>query len=149
MSFRVEMCHHHNYDEAVYHERAATTLITSKAEYKTCLTTNKTKLNCKRGYKLAFRKDKKETQDSINLIPFFELIHNAIPRGLMARIPGFHPGGPGSIPGVGEHLFRSFLLEYRKVWSVLMRSVIENCETYKRMGCSQQRMSQCYLSILV
>ena len=24
-----------------------------------------------------------------------------IPRGLMARIPGFHPGGPGSIPGVG------------------------------------------------
>ena len=27
------------------------------------------------------------------------------PRGLMARIPGFHPGGPGSIPGVGEILF--------------------------------------------
>ena len=24
-----------------------------------------------------------------------------IPRGLMARIPGSHPGGPGSIPGVG------------------------------------------------
>ena len=23
----------------------------------------------------------------------------------MARIPGFHPGGPGSIPGVGEKLF--------------------------------------------
>ena len=21
----------------------------------------------------------------------------------MARIPGFHPGGPGSIPGVGEY----------------------------------------------
>ena len=29
----------------------------------------------------------------------------SIPRGLMARIPGFHPGGPGSIPGVGEFLF--------------------------------------------
>ena len=28
-----------------------------------------------------------------------------IPRGLMARILGFHPRGPGSIPGVGEHLF--------------------------------------------
>ena len=28
-----------------------------------------------------------------------------IPRGLMARIPGFHPGGPGSIPGVGENIF--------------------------------------------
>jgi hypothetical protein len=24
-----------------------------------------------------------------------------IPRGLTARIPGFHPGGPGSTPGVG------------------------------------------------
>ena len=23
----------------------------------------------------------------------------------MARIPGFHPGGPGSIPGVGEKFF--------------------------------------------
>ena len=23
----------------------------------------------------------------------------------MARIPGFHPGGPGSIPGVGDHYF--------------------------------------------
>ena len=33
-----------------------------------------------------------------------------IPRGLMARIPGFHPGGPGSIPGVGV-IFFSFLLK--------------------------------------
>ena len=24
-----------------------------------------------------------------------------IPYGLVVRIPGFHPGGPGSIPGVG------------------------------------------------
>ena len=32
----------------------------------------------------------------------------AIPRGLMARIPGFHPGGPGSIPGVGEQLLFFF-----------------------------------------
>ena len=26
----------------------------------------------------------------------------SIPHGLMARIPGSHPGGPGSIPGVGN-----------------------------------------------
>ena len=26
-----------------------------------------------------------------------------IPHGLMVRIPGFHPGGPGSIPGVGSY----------------------------------------------
>ena len=24
-----------------------------------------------------------------------------IPFGLVVRIPGFHPGGPGSIPGMG------------------------------------------------
>ena len=30
---------------------------------------------------------------------------SSIPRGLMARIPGFHPGGPGSIPGVGVQSF--------------------------------------------
>ena len=28
-----------------------------------------------------------------------------IPHGLMARILGFHPRGPGSIPGVGDHIF--------------------------------------------
>ena len=31
-----------------------------------------------------------------------------IPHGLVARIPGFHPGGPGSIPGVGGQLFFLF-----------------------------------------
>ena len=29
----------------------------------------------------------------------------------MARIPGFHPGGPGSIPGVGERFLQSFFTE--------------------------------------
>ena len=29
----------------------------------------------------------------------------SIPHGLMARILGFHPRGPGSIPGVGDHFF--------------------------------------------
>ena len=33
------------------------------------------------------------------------MIFISIPRGLMARIPGFHPGGPGSIPGVGDIFF--------------------------------------------
>ena len=31
-----------------------------------------------------------------------------VPFGLVVRIPGFHPGGPGSIPGVGRPIF--FLL---------------------------------------
>ena len=35
------------------------------------------------------------------------LLYISIPHGhgVMARIPGFHEGGQGSIPGVGEHLF--------------------------------------------
>ena len=33
---------------------------------------------------------------------FFSFLIEDIPRGLMARIPGFHPGGPGLIPGAGE-----------------------------------------------
>ena len=28
-----------------------------------------------------------------------------LPYGLVVRIPGFHPGGPGSIPGVGTLFF--------------------------------------------
>ena len=35
---------------------------------------------------------------------------SAIPFGLVVRIPGFHPGGPGSIPGVGSYLFLFFFL---------------------------------------
>ena len=27
-----------------------------------------------------------------------------IPYGLVARIPGFHPGGSGSIPGMGSYV---------------------------------------------
>ena len=27
---------------------------------------------------------------------------SSIPDGLGVRIPGFHPGGPGSIPGLGD-----------------------------------------------
>ena len=34
---------------------------------------------------------------SINVQP----IITEIPCGLVVRIPGFHPGGPGSIPGMG------------------------------------------------
>ena len=30
---------------------------------------------------------------------------NHLPHGLVVRISGFHPGGPGSIPGAGKHLF--------------------------------------------
>ena len=28
----------------------------------------------------------------------------SVPCGLVVRIPGFHPGGPGSIPGMGTLL---------------------------------------------
>ena len=34
----------------------------------------------------------------------------SVPDGLGVRIPGFHPGGPGSIPGLGEFLAWYFAL---------------------------------------
>ena len=33
-----------------------------------------------------------------------------LPFGLVVRIPGFHPGGPGSIPGVGSYIFFPFFI---------------------------------------
>ena len=38
----------------------------------------------------------------------FEDINSGLPYGLVVRIPGFHPGGPGSIPGVGTSIFVQF-----------------------------------------
>ena len=35
-----------------------------------------------------------------------------IPYGLVARIPGFHPGGSGSIPGMGKIFFFLYLHKY-------------------------------------
>ena len=33
----------------------------------------------------------------------FIIVLRGIPYGLAVRIPGFHPGGPGSTPGMGIH----------------------------------------------
>ena len=38
----------------------------------------------------------------IVLVNKFPLTLQLVPRGLTARISGFHPGGPGSTPGVGK-----------------------------------------------
>ena len=34
------------------------------------------------------------------------IINYSVPYGLAVRIPGFHPGGPGSTPGMGTRSFR-------------------------------------------
>ena len=39
-------------------------------------------------------------------------LESILPRGLTARISGFHPGGPGSTPGVGNLLFFIFHQNY-------------------------------------
>ena len=40
-----------------------------------------------------------------NLTRLQEGICRQVPYGLVVRIPAFHAGGPGSIPGVGTSLF--------------------------------------------
>ena len=40
--------------------------------------------------------------------PWFNPVFRQIPYGLVARIPGFHPGGSGSIPGMGKFWFFLF-----------------------------------------
>ena len=52
-----------------------------------------------------------KTKLKLNLICFKKTMSMRIPRGLMARILGFHPRGPGSIPGVGEPLFDDAMLQ--------------------------------------
>ena len=37
-----------------------------------------------------------------------QVLLQEVPCGLMARIAGFHPAGPGSIPGMGELFFRIY-----------------------------------------
>ena len=34
--------------------------------------------------------------------------YQVVPYGLAVRIPGFHPGGPGSTPGMGISKFLCF-----------------------------------------
>ena len=51
------------------------------------------------------------------LVGIFESLFTSLPCGLVVRIPGFHPGGPGSIPGMGTFFlhfwgFFSFLFPF-------------------------------------
>lgn len=39
----------------------------------------------------------------------------SVPYGLAVRIPGFHPGGPGSTPGMGSFLHQLLLAEESRV----------------------------------
>ena len=42
----------------------------------------------------------------------YMLVTLVIPFGLVVRIPGFHPGGPGSIPGVGITFLLFYIFNY-------------------------------------
>ena len=46
------------------------------------------------------------------LYPFLWRIGHNIPRGLTARIAGFHPAGPGSTPGVGNTFYKSVVIPF-------------------------------------
>ena len=51
-------------------------------------------------------------QDIIfNKYIIFEKLFISIPDGLAVRIPGFHPGGPGSTPGLGSKFLEIFYFQ--------------------------------------
>ena len=54
-------------------------------------------------------------------------MQHRIPRGLTARIAGFHPAGPGSTPGVGKLFSFIFLVTF-----VLLEKIRQNgvCSTH-------------------
>ena len=63
-------------------------------------------------------------------------IFNIIPRGLTARIAGFHPAGPGSTPGVGNtFLFhqRNIYTLYHSIFTVL-NQIIEVAITHNELN---------------
>ena len=45
-----------------------------------------------------------------------------IPYGLVARLPGFHPGGTGSIPGMGT--LRLVLLQISDIAILFVRTFV-------------------------
>ena len=54
------------------------------------------------------------------------IVSNVVLHGLVVRIPGFHPGGPGSIPGVGIFLIllsKTFIMKKLRnsVWFINLR----------------------------
>ena len=42
----------------------------------------------------------------------------SFPDGLVVRIPGFHPGGPGSIPGMGNFFVKRRILDTKDVFDL-------------------------------
>ena len=47
------------------------------------------------------------------LAQFFCVATQLFPYGLAVRIPGFHPGGPGSTPGMGSAFFFLRLIKFQ------------------------------------
>ena len=58
------------------------------------------------------------------------LTDNEIPRGLTARIAGFHPAGPGSTPGVGNRHFLFCSLSLNQLKFQIRNSCDEMSYTY-------------------
>ena len=45
-----------------------------------------------------------------------ETSYDEFPYGLAVRIPGFHPGGPGSTPGMEKHFNFLKISLYTETW---------------------------------
>ena len=63
---------------------------------------------------------------SLFLLFLCSLKFYAIPYGLAVRIPGFHPGGPGSTPGMGTHFLsvQTFQVLFLGFYQALLGRVV-------------------------
>ena len=77
-----------------------------------------------------------KTKLKLNLICFKKTKSMRVPRGLMARILGFHPRGPGSIPGVGDPLFDHPFFS-SKNWTMLCGCSVENLSNVNKSYSDQ------------
>ena len=50
----------------------------------------------------------------------YKTYSSQVPDGLGVRIPGFHPGGPGSIPGLGVFFLVTLLNEWKYEWTLMV-----------------------------
>ena len=60
----------------------------------------------------------------------------------MARILGFHPRGPGSIPGVGEHFLKLFIHWNEEPFEIRIKFIRDHISESKKINFQKNFVSK-------